>query len=282
MRIYIVEDDISVIQVLEDIIESQDLGEVCGDCGGEPADIMEVFHAAPDVVLVDFLMPVMDGVEFVRELRKRDSRIKCIMISQVSEKELIGKAYTAGIDFFISKPINLIEVRSVLRNVEQQIKNERTLNNIRRMFENEMPTVTEHTEDAGDAYRRKVRYVLNRIGISGEKGAPDIVRVCEYLHDNRLTVSQKSISRICEALDDSPKNMEQRIRRAIAAGMTNVAHMGIEDFMNETYTRYAGTLFSFEDVRAEMDHLRGRRPGGGKVSVKCFIDGLMLDVEQNG
>ncbi|MCD8123520.1 MAG: response regulator [Lachnospiraceae bacterium] len=87
----------------------------------------------------------MDGVEFVRELRKRDSRIKCIMISQVSEKELIGKAYTAGIDFFISKPINLIEVRSVLRNVEQQIKNERTLNNIRRMFENEMPTVTEHT-----------------------------------------------------------------------------------------------------------------------------------------
>ncbi len=279
MRIYIVEDDISVIQVLENIIESQALGEVCGDYGGEPADVMEVLHAAPDVVLVDFLMPVMDGVEFVRELRKEDTRIKCIMISQVSAKELVGKAYTAGVDFFISKPINLIEVCSVLRNVEQQIKNERTLNNIRHMFENEMPAVTEH---AGDAYRRKVRYVLNRIGISGEKGAPDIVRVCEYLRDNRLTVSQKSISRICEELDNSPKNMEQRIRRAIAAGMTNVAHMGIEDFMNETYTRYAGTLFSFEDVRAEMDHLRGRRPGGGKVNVKCFIDGLMLDVEQNG
>ncbi|MCD8330555.1 MAG: response regulator [Lachnospiraceae bacterium] len=282
MRIYIVEDDISVIQVLENIIESQELGEMCGDCGGEPADVMEVLHAAPDVVLVDFLMPVMDGVEFVRELRKRDTRIKCIMISQVSAKELVGKAYTAGVDFFISKPINLIEVCSVLRNVGQQIRNERTLNNIRRMFENERLTVTEPAGDAGDAYRRKVRYVLNRIGISGEKGAPDIVRVCEYLRDNRLTVSQKSISRICEELDDSPKNMEQRIRRAIAAGMTNVAHMGIEDFMNETYTRYAGTLFSFEDVRAEMDHLRGRRSGGGKVSIKRFIDGLMLDVEQNG
>ena len=35
MRLYIVEDDISVINILEDIIENYDLGEICGDCGGE-------------------------------------------------------------------------------------------------------------------------------------------------------------------------------------------------------------------------------------------------------
>ena len=33
MRIYIVEDDLSVINILEDIIEAQGLGEICGDCG---------------------------------------------------------------------------------------------------------------------------------------------------------------------------------------------------------------------------------------------------------
>ena len=33
MRIYIVEDDLSVINILEDIIETQGLGEICGDCG---------------------------------------------------------------------------------------------------------------------------------------------------------------------------------------------------------------------------------------------------------
>ncbi len=79
-------------------------------------------------------MPVKDGVEFVKELRTVNTTIKCIMISQVSAKELISKAYSAGIDFFISTPINLIEVRSVLKNVEQQITNEHTLANIRRMF----------------------------------------------------------------------------------------------------------------------------------------------------
>jgi two-component system response regulator YcbB len=56
--------------------------------------------------------------------------------------------------------------------------------------------------------------------------------------------------------------------------------MGIEDFMNETYTLYSGTLFSFEDVKAEMDYLRGKRTSGGKVSIKKFIDGLMLEAER--
>ena len=41
-------------------MESGDLGEICGDCGGEPADVHEVLRARPDVVLVDFFMPVME------------------------------------------------------------------------------------------------------------------------------------------------------------------------------------------------------------------------------
>lgn len=275
MRIYIVEDDLSVINILEDIIETQELGEICGDCGGEPANIIDVLRAKPDVVLVDFFMPVKDGVEFVKELRAVNTTIKCIMISQVSAKELISKAYSAGIDFFISKPINLIEVRSVLKNVEHQITNEHTLANIRKMFMNEI----DHMPKADD-YGRKLKYVLNRVGMSGEKGCPDIIRICEYLHENRIPVSSLSVAQMCEAVSDSPKNMEQRIRRTIAAGMSNIAHMGIEDFMNETYTLYSGTLFSFEDVKAEMDYLRGKRASGGKVSIKKFIDGLMLEVER--
>lgn len=279
MKIYIVEDDISVIGILEDIIETQDLGEICGDCGGEPADVHEVLRCRPDVVLVDFFMPVMDGVEFVRELRALNSRIKCIMISQVSAKELISKAYNAGIDFFISKPINLIEVKSVLKNVERQVENEKTLDNIRRMFMNEIGQMPEETSDKG-SYTKKIRYILNRIGMSGEKGCPDIIKICEYLHDNRIPVSQLSVGQMCEALSDSPKNMEQRVRRAIAAGMVSVAHMGIEDFMNETFSMYSGTLFSFEEIKAEMDFLRGKRPCGGKVGIKKFIDGLMLEADR--
>ena len=279
MRIYIVEDDISIISILEDIIETHNLGEICGDCGGEVANISDILRCKPDVVLVDFFMPVMDGVEVVNEIRKLNSSIKFIMISQVSSKELIGKAYTAGVNFFIQKPINLIEVKSVLGNIKTQIENEKTLENIRKMFVTgtAMPQAEPAVEDE---YSKKIRMILSHIGMSGEKGCGDIISICEYLHHNKIPVSQISVSQMCEAVSASPKNMEQRVRRAIAAGMNNIAHMGIEDFMNETFMRYSSTLFSFEDVRSEMDHIRGKSPYSGKISIKKFIDGLMLEADR--
>ena len=131
-----------------------------------------------------------------------------------------------------------------------------------------------------DGYGRKVLYILNRLGMSGEKGGDDILRICEYLHNNGRPISQVSIGQLCELLSDAPKNMEQRVRRAIAVGMSNLAHLGIEDFMNETFTAYSSTLFPFEEIRAEMDHIRGKRRYGGKVSIKKFIDSLMLAVDR--
>lgn len=279
MEVYIVEDDMSVIQVLQDIIEDHDLGEVCGTSGGEPADIDDIVARNPDVVLVDFLMPEKDGIQVVRELRERGCRAKCIMISQVAAKELIGKAYDAGVEFFISKPINIIEVKSVIRNVENQIKNEKTLINIKKMFMAEIADMPKEKE-ADDGYGKKVLYILNRLGMSGEKGGNDILRICQYLHSNGKPISQVSIGQLCEILSDSPKNMEQRVRRAIAVGMTNLAHLGLEDFMNETFTAYSSTLFPFEEIRAEMDHIRGKRRYGGKVSIKKFIDSLMLAADR--
>ena len=131
-----------------------------------------------------------------------------------------------------------------------------------------------------DGYGRKVQYILNRLGMSGEKGGDDNKRICQYLHSNKRPISLVSIGQLCEILSDAPKNMEQRIRRAIAVGMSNLAHLGIEDFMNDTFTSYSSTLFPFEEIRAEMDYIRGKRKYGGKVSIKKFIDSLMLAADR--
>ena len=64
MEIYIVEDDMSVISVLQDIIEDNDLGIVCGTSEGRPADVDDILAKNPDMVLIDFLMPEKDGVQF--------------------------------------------------------------------------------------------------------------------------------------------------------------------------------------------------------------------------
>ena len=266
MEIYIVEDDMSVISVLQDIIEDNDLGIVCGTSEGQPADVDDILAKNPDMVLIDFLMPEKDGVQVMRELRERGCKAKCIMISQVAAKELIGKAYDAGIEFFISKPINIIEVKSVIRNVDEQIKNEKTLTNIKKMFMAEIADMPKEKKK-DDGYGRKVLYILNRLGMSGEKGGDDILRICEYLHNNGRPISQVSIGQLCELLSDAEEH------GAACPPCDRGRHVepgtfGIEDFMNETFTAYSSTLFPFEEIRAEMDHIRGKRRYGGKVSIK--------------
>ena len=188
MRIYIVEDDISVISILEDIVESNDLGTVCGD-SGSGLDLDKILALAPDLVLVDLLMPGKDGIQVVRELKERGCLAKFIMISQVSSKEMVAKAYLAGVDFFINKPINLIEVRQVIRNIRQQMENERDLNTIQSVFTIKQTPVVER-QSRSDVQRKRIQYALSQLGMAGEKGAKDIMDMCMYLLDRHQQVCQ--------------------------------------------------------------------------------------------
>ena len=104
MRIYIAEDDPSVIGGAGGYPGEQRTGPgVRRQRGGAP-DPERIMALDPDLVLVDLLMPGRDGIQLVRELKELGSRAKFVMISQVSAKELIAKAYQAGVEFFIRSP----------------------------------------------------------------------------------------------------------------------------------------------------------------------------------
>ena len=179
MRIYIIEDDTSVISILEDIVEGNDLGTICGDTGGRAVDLDQILAMAPDLILVDLLMPQKDGIQVVRELKELGCTAKFIMISQVSNKEMVAKAYLAGVDFFINKPINLIEVRQVIRNVGQQMENERNLQTIQNVFAERQ--ITSSAEQKREQQRRRIQTTLSQLGMAGEKGAKDIIEMCLLL-----------------------------------------------------------------------------------------------------
>ena len=81
-------------------------------------------------------------------------------------------------------------------------------------------------------------------------------------------------------LSENPKAMEQRIRRTINKGLSNIANLGIEDYLNETYVKYSNSLFDFDQVRQEMEFIRGKRITGGKINIKKFMDNLILIVDE--
>ena len=57
MGIYIIEDDDTMIEILEDLIEDHEMGEVVGSSTDPSEALLKVPAIQPDIVLIDFLMP---------------------------------------------------------------------------------------------------------------------------------------------------------------------------------------------------------------------------------
>lgn len=273
MRIYIIEDDPVIISVLENIINSNNLGEICGTTKSGMPCIDYILLLNPDIILIDFLMPEKDGIEIIRELKAKQCKSVFLMISQVTSKDIIGSAYDAGVDFFINKPINLIEVKSVMEKISISIQNKKTISQIQSMFVNE--TLSQSKDNKPERHAR-LNAILGELGMAGEKGCGDIIDVCSYLINSNISIGDLSLGYILNMLTNNPKVMEQRIRRAISRGLTNIAYRGLDNYMDETFSRYSGTLFTFEEVRAEMEWIKGNRNTRGKIALKKFIDGLII------
>jgi two-component system, chemotaxis family, chemotaxis protein CheY len=66
-------------------------------------------HFMPDIVLIDWVMPNLDGLEFTRVIRQRgvnaDPYVPIIMLSSHTEQTRVEKAYDAGATQFLTKPI---------------------------------------------------------------------------------------------------------------------------------------------------------------------------------
>lgn len=224
-------------------------------------------------------MPGKDGIQVVRELREMGSEAKFIMISQVSSKEMIAKAYTAGVSFFIQKPINLIEVRQVITTVKTQLENERALRAIQRVFAGRSADAA--PQAASSDYRlKRLKYILSQLGMAGEKGSKDILDLCALLLEEGGSAAQIPVSTLCSRLPGPPKTIEQRARRSVDRCLSHIASLGLADYDNEIFLRYATRLFPFQEVRAEMAFQQGKGPRG-KASLKKFLDGLVLLAEED-
>lgn len=62
--------------------------------------------ASPDIILMDIMMPVMDGIEATEEIRKIDKNVMIIAMSALSDDEHKIQMLKAGAEDYITKPIN--------------------------------------------------------------------------------------------------------------------------------------------------------------------------------
>lgn len=108
MKILIADDERDICEAVRKIVERA--GHTCFAVL-DGALAMETFERErPDVVILDVMMPEVNGFELCRQLRERDARVPIIMLSAKSDIVDKGVGFAAGCDDYIAKPFNSQEL----------------------------------------------------------------------------------------------------------------------------------------------------------------------------
>lgn len=116
-KIMIVDDSSFMRMMLKDILKAK--YEIAGEAtnGQEAVDKFKTLK--PDLVTIDMIMPVLNGIDAVKEITKIDPKAKIIMVSAMGQELLVEEAIQSGTKAFIVKPF---QPDKVLQTVEQVLK----------------------------------------------------------------------------------------------------------------------------------------------------------------
>jgi len=111
MTILVADDNLPSRELMREVLEASGHRVVEATNGREALDLIR--RDPPDIVFLDLQIPVLDGICVVRQLRS-DERFRRLPAVAVTASAMLGDrelAIAAGFDSYISKPINLNEVR---------------------------------------------------------------------------------------------------------------------------------------------------------------------------
>jgi HAMP domain-containing protein/signal transduction histidine kinase/DNA-binding response OmpR family regulator len=115
-KVLVVDDDIRNIFALSTVLEEHEMHVVSADNGRDAIDLLRTLRDV-DIVLMDIMMPEMDGIDTMREIRK-NALFKSLPIIAVTAKAMKGdreKCIEAGAWDYLSKPVDREQLLAVLR-----------------------------------------------------------------------------------------------------------------------------------------------------------------------
>ncbi len=170
MHVRIVEDDRINLAVLARIAAGLEGCTIFGH--SDPQEALEACLSEPvDLVLVDYQMPAMNGVEFIRRLRADPRRrtVPAVMITGDHERALRLEAMAVGATDFVTKPVDPEELKLRARNLLALRAAELALADRARLLETEVRRATQALlESQEEVIDRLARAIEHRDGETGE------------------------------------------------------------------------------------------------------------------
>ena len=115
IRVMLVDDHSVVRSGLNAMLSAEDGMELAGEAADGSEAVRLVERVKPDVILMDLLMPVMDGVAATKAIHDRFPDIRIIILTSFKEREQVDGALKAGAMSYLLKTVSASELVSAIR-----------------------------------------------------------------------------------------------------------------------------------------------------------------------
>lgn len=125
-RILVVDDEKFIRKSICNRMKWERFGiEVAGEAANGQEALERIGQVHPQIVLADIRMPVMDGIAFIGEAKRRYPQVHYIIMSAYNDFEYAKRAIQLGVEDYILKPVKTSELEAVLDRIVHELNQKR-------------------------------------------------------------------------------------------------------------------------------------------------------------
>jgi two-component system chemotaxis response regulator CheB len=124
VKVLIVDDSVFMRTIIRDMLTKDKSIEIVGTATNGVDALEKIQSLSPDLITLDIEMPVMNGIEVLKELQKQSKRPKILVLSTLTSKgaEMTTQAIHLGADDFMLKPKDIPHVRDISQELIDKVK----------------------------------------------------------------------------------------------------------------------------------------------------------------
>lgn len=174
IKILIADDNPQVKLTISNYIKDQEDIEVIGQASDGHETMKMVRELSPDILILDVILPYLDGIEVLEQINTLQNKPKCIMLSAVGQEQIIQRSMKLGAEYYIVKPF---EIDLLVKRIRELKENKNKINT--------------------ELISYSKREILSQIN-SRSKSVENLV--CEVVHEIGIPVHVKGYKFVREAI----------------------------------------------------------------------------------
>ena len=265
INVLIADDNQDFSHTLSAYINSQEDMQVLGMAkdGNEAIDIIN--DTNPDVVLLDVIMPHLDGLGVLEKINsmKKEKRPMCIMLSAVGQDKITQKAIGLGADYYVVKPFDIELLMKRIREIKN-FKPTQEIASIKNFYLGQSKPqyidISSSKASKEDNLEALVTNVIHEVGVPAHIKGYQYLREAIMMVVNDIDVinqiTKSLYPKIASKYNTTPSRVERAIRHAIEVAWGRGEQKAVESIFGYTISASKGKPTNSEFIAMIADKLR--------------------------